>query len=295
MGQSNSRSSISSTSSASPNSITALERRPLEHWTEYFENNGDAEKLLQVLLSDTFTMDEKFDLMRLASRHMKGLGVKSKFMEDKLKSTKLAQYWRYVLYCQTGRKMWESCQANFETSFECRWVVQREIYVQGKVDSLQKSDHSPLSSDEEVPEAKQLKAYEKELKHLNKRYLALQWKLWVLSNDLDSVDGPLKRAINTRDKNPRWYLADWLKQDCARRGGCCGRDCGCCERPWYTDRERNRGHCTTACGCCIKSNNGDAESDTMKDLEMFPIKFDPKTLSKYANRFLLNYFFAWES
>lgn len=42
-----------------------------------------------------------------------------------------------------------------------------------------------------------------------------------------------------------------IRFDCANRGGCCGRDCGCCERPRSDSKagKQRFGHCTTACGC----------------------------------------------
>lgn len=65
--------------------------RSLEQWAKYFENDGNAEKHLQALLSDTLTTNEKVHLMWLAQRHIKGLGDKSEFMENKLNPTRLAQ------------------------------------------------------------------------------------------------------------------------------------------------------------------------------------------------------------
>ena len=70
-----------------------------------------------------------------------------------------------------------------------------------------------------------------------------------------SPEEPLKEHISNNSKNPTWYLHQCLREDCARRGGCCGCDCGgCCEKDrgnsqksevvrWWTG-----GHCPTACG-----------------------------------------------
>lgn len=52
---------------------------------------------------------------------------------------------------------------------------------------------------------------------------------------------------------------------CAVSGGCCGRDCGCCEKPLGSvlipeyDGKVQRpfyGHCTAECGCCTESSGG---------------------------------------
>ncbi|KAJ5180954.1 hypothetical protein N7492_004164 [Penicillium capsulatum] len=41
---------------------------------------------------------------------------------------------------------------------------------------------------------------------------------------------------------------------CRLRGGCCSRDCGCCERTWRTIRDPHGLpgylHCGRSCGCC---------------------------------------------
>jgi hypothetical protein len=43
---------------------------------------------------------------------------------------------------------------------------------------------------------------------------------------------------------------------CQLRGGCCSRECGCCERPWQTIRHPSGKvrymHCTGSCGCCTR-------------------------------------------
>ena len=43
---------------------------------------------------------------------------------------------------------------------------------------------------------------------------------------------------------------------CQLRGGCCARECGCCERSWPTIRDPSGKvrymHCTGSCGCCTR-------------------------------------------
>ncbi|KAJ0415243.1 hypothetical protein BJY00DRAFT_293754 [Aspergillus carlsbadensis] len=51
------------------------------------------------------------------------------------------------------------------------------------------------------------------------------------------------------------------RQDCADRGGCCARECGCCEKVLYEYPLRHQdgtmymrkvyAHCTSECGCCV--------------------------------------------
>lgn len=55
-------------------------------------------------------------------------------------------------------------------------------------------------------------------------------------------------------KDSRWYLRNILTSQCFLTGGCCGKDCGCCEkRAGHLPREEMNGHCTWACRCCIES------------------------------------------
>lgn len=58
----------------------------------------------------------------------------------------------------------------------------------------------------------------------------------------------------------------WLKErnQCSDSGGCCGRECGCCEKPLKVifayvlpmlglrRKKEVYGHCTAECGCCIR-------------------------------------------
>ena len=56
-------------------------------------------------------------------------------------------------------------------------------------------------------------------------------------------------------RDPKWFMREELVQDCSERGGCCGRECGCCaqrgEEKNLSQRKKGRGHCTIECQCCI--------------------------------------------
>ncbi|OQE11649.1 hypothetical protein PENVUL_c002G10353 [Penicillium vulpinum] len=63
--------------------------------------------------------------------------------------------------------------------------------------------------------------------------------------------GPIKSGYMWIRREPQWYLrSGWLRDDCARRGGCCGRECKCCEKPPDPTRKKGWGHCTAQCACC---------------------------------------------
>ncbi|RMJ26277.1 hypothetical protein PHISP_02854 [Aspergillus sp. HF37] len=68
---------------------------------------------------------------------------------------------------------------------------------------------------------------------------------------------------NHHDRHGRTYAWIYDQGRCADYGGCCARNCGCCEKPLRkyirpTSGGRKklievRGHCTAECACCIRS------------------------------------------
>ncbi|KAJ5385485.1 hypothetical protein N7517_003396 [Penicillium concentricum] len=63
--------------------------------------------------------------------------------------------------------------------------------------------------------------------------------------------GPIKQSYESLRQNTTWYLRKELVEDCVKRGGCCGRTCGCCQiHHEGAERTKGVGHCTPACGCC---------------------------------------------
>ncbi|CAG8215410.1 unnamed protein product [Penicillium nalgiovense] len=52
-------------------------------------------------------------------------------------------------------------------------------------------------------------------------------------------------------RDPKWYMREEMVQDCSDRGGCCSRECGCCEQRHLSKKKKGRGHCTVECRCCI--------------------------------------------
>jgi hypothetical protein len=100
-------------------------------------------------------------------------------------------------------------------------------------------------------ERKQLKSYGKELRKLTQ---AIEVQDRALYEKQATLAVPyLKPTHAFLTQNPAWYLRKELTDDCIARGGCCSRQCGCCEdrhlHPRWT-RGRGIGHCTAECGCC---------------------------------------------
>ena len=156
-------------------------------------------------------------------------------------------------------------------NIKARWIVQREIFLEEEIQALRKT--LPLIADEngKVKEEKaeaesRLSAFEQELKRLDSEYWEHKYHLRGL--EAFSPTFLFGRALQAHRKDPNWYLSDWLRLDCAGRGGCCGRDCGCCEKPRGTHRncDWDRGHCTGACGCCIRTKGSSKEAKLDDDL-----------------------------
>lgn len=103
---------------------------------------------------------------------------------------------------------------------------------------------------------------------VEKEYKRLEHEWWMIR---DSFDAPLARAFQYWRSNPRWYMHRVLREDCAGRGGCCGRDCGCClHRKLDETRRRAAGHCTVKCGCCEKARGFKLSED---DKKYFAIRY----------------------
>lgn len=133
-------------------------------------------------------------------------------------------------------------QGIFAFDLTLRYYVQREEYLKQKCHELQLKE---MTKGEE----KQLKHYLSLLKICSRGYWCDERRLYKLESMLPA--GPFRRAYDTHRSNPKWYLHPDLRNDCAGRGGCCGRQCGCCEKREPTpQRPRGVGHCTVECGCC---------------------------------------------
>ncbi|CAG7923274.1 unnamed protein product [Penicillium olsonii] len=93
---------------------------------------------------------------------------------------------------------------------------------------------------------------QEQIAKLSSEYWDLEMQWWEIKCGF--YLGPLTRGIDFWRAQPRWYMHPVLIEDCAGRGGCCARGCGCCvrrERQW--GRKLAAGHCTAECGCCEKA------------------------------------------
>jgi hypothetical protein len=188
-----------------------------------------------------------------------------------------------------------------EIDIERRWIAQRKVCIQEKVQTLQISSELLLSSEDEAKHASQLKIYKERLTGLNKRQWALSRKKWIKEDSIDSWS--FRRAYHIQRKNPDWYLSDTLIADCAGRGGCCGKGCGCCERPRTVDRleygTNTRGHCTTACSCCLNARGiEELDGDNGEIIDLQELYFEyksPGLMDPHSFELLKGYAFAFGS
>lgn len=93
---------------------------------------------------------------------------------------------------------------------------------------------------------------EAELEGLQETYW-IQERYWHWLRTALVPPNAMSRGFNLWRSHPRWYLHRALRQDCAMRGGCCGRTCGCCLKVPRSNRALGAGHCTLDCDCCEKA------------------------------------------
>lgn len=127
--------------------------------------------------------------------------------------------------------------------YHVRELAQQEETLKEKGQALRKM----RNADEDEA---QLQKMEEEQEALRKKCWYQEWELYNWQCSIPS--GPIKLSYESLRKNPKWYMQKELIKDCAARGGCCGRDCGCCEKRESTPgRNMGAGHCTTGCACCL--------------------------------------------
>lgn len=167
-----------------------------------------------------------------------------------------------------------------------RQLEQREEDLTKQCRSLK-----PIASSQEDENRRCMWA--KELEAIPRKYWFLERQLYT--HEALLPEGFFLRGYNLWRSNPRWYLHPDLVNDCAGSGGCCGRDCGCCEkRGQALGRQRGVGHCTAECGCCATSRGFDIRNpkDSAELLKIFRSARENKVNTTYGRRLLRAYFFG---
>lgn len=248
------------------------------------ESTRSRKGLLHVLLSDNgLGPDDKRKAIEEADKIPAIQREKDTiWLEDTLQlqgSHKLAQsvcYYYNITYA-SKYKVW--CRALIQADIEIRWIVQRMIWVHQQIQNC-----GP-------------RVFELYLKKLSPRYWRAHGKLWTAIDRINSRSA--ERGLARQRMHIDWYLSAELREDCAKRGGCCGRTCGCCERPRIVDglkieEMHNRGHCTSACSCCLNAHgiDGNYIGDEITDLQ--DLHFDTaitQSVDPHTLRLLKGYVF----
>lgn len=263
----------------------------MKKYSKQVEHAKTPEDLLKPLLSG-MSIDEKRKLIQDAPDVVfiedEGQTTRTLNLETRLENAncdELAQMvaHRYHLLNASWDRAW--CKELIKLDITLRWIVQRRVWLEQKAKALLQTCPRPYMSNSDLSN---LEAYEKQIQSLNSRYWESHREQWAKSDGIWSMSA--NRAIKRQRKHADWYLSDLLREDCANRGGCCGRKCGCCEKPRMTvniDGIRDRGHCTTACSCCLKAHNIDGENLEMKDVD--EVHFT--SCNRHAGRLLKGYIF----
>lgn len=153
------------------------------------------------------------------------------------------QGYRYIIFITRNG---DSCACPsdliglLQTELALRENTQREIALKAKMGELGE-DSTDVTTAEDLQE---------ELLALSKEYWSLERLWWEIRSSFP--EGTLTRGIDYWRSQPKWYMHRVLWEDCIGRGGCCGRDCGCCSNR-QSKHKFAAGHCTVECFCCEKA------------------------------------------
>lgn len=199
----------------------------------------------------------------------------------------LLQRYRWNLH-HNGKSTWNTDRVDLagllKVELALRENDQRHVALTGKLDARRRYEiNVKLKFAEEITAVQSI---ESEIKKLIRDYWDLERRWWQIRSSFPRT--PLSRGVDLWRSNPMWYLHQDLREDCAGRGGCCERDCGCCpkrrERP---GRNLAAGHCTVECSCCekVRGFELDAEQKRMYR-KAFGLGSDWITKSAYATKMI---------
>ncbi|KAL4888009.1 hypothetical protein BDV59DRAFT_211573 [Aspergillus ambiguus] len=172
---------------------------------------------------------------------------------------------------------------------EMREAGQREAYLRGEVEALEDQARTgDLTDNEKV----QIEKWRREIEDLARQYWHLEREFY--RREASCPSGPMLRGYQAWRKNPDGYLKNkFLRLDCAGRGGCCGRGCGCCGNKRFAGgREIRRGHCTVECGCCRRARGFEMSDDDKSRFKKLFDDCDIKVNQSYSNALKLAYIFG---
>jgi hypothetical protein len=176
---------------------------------------------------------------------------------------------RYIWW-ETDREIFlQWAQSIIKTEIRLRETTQRESYLKELIQYQQ--------SYRTVDEKSRLEALIEELISLDRDYRNLEQSYVAVI--AKCPEGSMKSAYLSFRRQPQWHMmSQWLRQDCANRGGCCGRACQCCENLPDPRRVKGLGHCTEQCGCCHRARGFSVtEEDRERMNPHFDLTANPRT------------------
>ncbi|CAI7611854.1 unnamed protein product [Penicillium viridicatum] len=138
-----------------------------------------------------------------------------------------------ITHSQDNPEYIKWAQNVIDLDIRLREIVQREDFLINQCEKAEVLLDDPKRQQE-------LDESHTELQGLEQSYWKTERMLYA--NELLCPVGPSWRAYISLRKIPQWYLIPCLIDDCARRGGCCGRACGCCSKPRSSSRSNGHGH-----------------------------------------------------
>jgi hypothetical protein len=173
-----------------------------------------------------------------------------------------------------------------DSTHDCQWardytaenqkgivLLQRQQYLEGRRKEVIATIQQRGQSDSKVTDSicNELEEIVAKIHQVQEMYLAHEERMRVLwpkfksntfSREVLMAQKPQYRLIAGRQP----YVWVQTRNQCSDSGGCCGRECACCEKPLkvvikhgsslFGPRWKKKtgvyGHCTAECGCCIR-------------------------------------------
>jgi hypothetical protein len=186
----------------------------VEKFVRSLETVRHPKDLLEPLLSTALSLDEKWEIMDTEIQYY---SISQEFNADirKLEAeleaknhdglSQLVSYTQHINVASWDRDWFKDL---IKEDIRMRWIVQRIAWMHSEF-----PDNLPWSR----------------LTPLHRAYWESHRRRWALEDGIHSMTAA--RGFARQRKHPDWYLSEELREDCAGRGGCCGRSCGCCEKP----------------------------------------------------------------
>lgn len=246
---------------------TKHQMKTLEDWHRGIRDVRDPLDLTVFLISSRKDWDFKSKVQVLlllpkeAIRDYTGMNLLETRLED-ADQPQLAQIVRWLCFqnltwsSRISEHIW--CYMKMAKDDFLNEMVQRSTFIkeelqtlQAPLKSLQKNTNN--STEEVIDRRNQINRYKTELQRVEEAYQGADHILRRLEGEIPV--GVVGRAFKSFRKNPKWHLSPKICQECADKGGCCGRACRCCEKDCGISlRKGKRGHCSDSCGCCLRTH-----------------------------------------